>query len=444
MFPLCSHFYLSNVIKFIGMATIFDYSNRDVTVTLMRKEREKGDDVAPIFWRITYNRKRKYLKTGFTFTVNDWDDFLTRKLQKHKDIKDTLRNYRDITLIPAISDLVEKNSFSFDGLDAKLGRAGITSLNEAFRKRISDLFVEDRVKYAESLESTLKSLESYSGKDIKFNSISVDYLKKYEKHLIDQGKSITTVGIYMRNIRTVINGDGEPYINAGKYPFGKNKYIIPKGEGRELALKLGEIHLIHNYRCTGTRELYRDMWLFSFYANGINITDLCRLRYEDIRDGEITFIRKKTKGTRRKVMRIYIPMVRPIKEIIRKHGNKSKDGYIFPFLNGLKTEKQIVYKVGDVTSLINQTIQEIAKELKLKDGITTYATRHSYVTILENMNVPRSFIKNSLGHANESVTDNYSNMADKEERYKYNSWLLPKNNAEVVKSLIETMELNFN
>ncbi len=426
------------------MATTFDYSNMDVTVALIHKVRNTGDEIAPIYWRITHNRRHRYIKTGFSFTVNEWSDFLDPDKRKYKDIKDTLRKYREKTLIPVINDLLENNSFSLDGLDAKLGRAGITNLNEAFRKRISDLFSEDRVKYGESLESTLNSLESYNGRDIQFNSITVEYLKKYEKHLLDSGKSITTVGIYMRNVRTVINGDGEPYINAGKYPFGKNKYIIPKGEGRELALKLGEIHLIHNYRCTGTRELYRNMWLFSFYANGINITDLCRLRYEDIRDGEITFIRKKTKGTRRKVMRIYIPMVRPIKEIIRKHGNKSKDGYIFPFLNGLKTEKQIVYKVGDVTSLINQTIQEIAKELKLKDGITTYATRHSYVTILENMNVPRSFIKNSLGHANESVTDNYSNMADKEERYKYNSWLLPKSNAEVVKSLIETMELNFN
>ena len=39
------------------MATIFDYSNRDVTVTLTRKVRNKGDEIAPIFWRITYNRK---------------------------------------------------------------------------------------------------------------------------------------------------------------------------------------------------------------------------------------------------------------------------------------------------------------------------------------------------------------------------------------------------
>ena len=128
----------------------------------------------------------------------------------------------------------------------------------------------------------------------------------------------------MRNIRTIINGNGEPYVSTGKYPFGKNRYVIPKGEGRELALKLGEIHMIHSYRCSGLQELYKNLWLFSFYANGINMTDLCRLKYEDIKDGEITFIRKKTQGTRRKVMRIFIPMTAPIKEIIKKSWEQQK------------------------------------------------------------------------------------------------------------------------
>ncbi len=430
------------------MATIFDYSNRDVTLTLTRKVRNKSDDVVPIFWRITYNRKHRFLKTGLLFTADEWEAFLNKKLQKHKDTKTTLTKYRKNTLIPTIDSLVENNSFSLEGFDNKLGRAGVTNLNDAFRKRIRELFADDRIKYAESLESALNSLELYRGDDIRFNSITADFLRKYERYLLDQGKSITTVGIYMRNIRTIINGDGEPYLEGGKYPFGKNRYVIPKGEGRELALRLDEIHMIHAYRCSGLKELYRDMWLFSFYANGINMTDICRLKYEDIWDGEITFVRKKTKGTRRTVTRIFIPMTQPIIDIIHKHGNKGKDkkedGYIFPFLNYYKTEKQKVRRIGDITEYVNDAIRDIAKELNLPDGITTYATRHSYVTILERLNVPRVFIKNSLGHSNESVTDSYSKMAEKELRYKYNSLLLPKSNKEVAKSLVESMELVLN
>lgn len=428
--------------------TIFNYKNRDVSLSLMRKERNKGDKFSPVFWRVTHNRLRKYYASGFTFTAGDWNDFVNRNLQKHKDIKTTLQNFQDKTLKPIIDLLVEEDNFSFEALNNKLGKSDISNLNDAFRAKIEQLYNEDRVNYAESFKATLGSLESFKGKDIKFNSITPDFLRKYEKHLIDSGKTVTTVGFYMRNIRTVINGGGEPYLKAGKYPFGVGgyKYTIPKGERREKALGLGEIHLIQSYRCGPLSEKYRDLWLFSFYGNGINITDICRLRYDDIQDGEITFIRKKTRSKRRTVVRIYIPMTAPIKGIIRKHGNRNKDGYIFPFLNGIKTEKQIVRKIADITKAVNETIQRIAKELNLPEGVTTYSTRHSYVTILERLNVPRIFIQNSLGHTNESVTDNYSKMAEKELRFKYNSLLLPKSNEEVVKSLAESakIELVFN
>ena len=56
--------------------TIFDYQNRNVSVTLTRKVRNKGDEFAPAFWRITYNRKLKHYTSGFTFMADDWDDFV--------------------------------------------------------------------------------------------------------------------------------------------------------------------------------------------------------------------------------------------------------------------------------------------------------------------------------------------------------------------------------
>lgn len=419
---------------------MINYSNNGVKVVLVRKVKSGSNSPeSPIYWRVTHERKQRYYFTGFSYDENGWCDFIEKSLQKHKDTKSTLQRYFDKTLRPIIDSLVEEGVFSFEALNHKLGKSDISNLNEAFRAKITELYEADRVNYAESFKATLNSLEGFRGKDIAFNSITPDFLRKYEKYLTGSGKSMTTVGFYTRNIRTVINGGGEPYLKGDKYPFGVGgyKYTIPKGERREKALELGEIHMIQAYNCEHSYEIYRDLWLFSFYGNGINVTDICRLRYDEIQDGEITFIRKKTKSKRRSVVRIYIPMTAPIKEIIKKHGNKNRDGCIFPFLNSTMTEKQIVRKIADVTKAVNDTMHLIAKELKFVDGITTYSTRHSYVTILERLNVPRIFIQNSLGHTSESVTDNYSKMAEKELRFKYNSLLLPKSNEEVVKSLVE-------
>lgn len=429
----------------------FHYSNNGITAYLMRDIRKKDSEGdCPLRWCVTYKRNRRYYSTGISLNLKDWElfemsensDFNFKTKARHlKENKNDLEVYFENKLKPIVKELAD--NFTFEGLGNKLGKSDISNLNEAFQAKIDDLYENDRINYAESFKSTLKSIEDYYGKGINFNSITPDFLRKYEKHLLDSGKTVTTVGFYMRNLRVIINGDGEPYLKGGKYPFGVGgyKYTIPKGERREMALELGQIHMIQAHKCEPSSEIYRNMWVFSFYGNGINMTDICRLKYSEIQNGEITFVRKKTKNKRRTVVRIYIPITRPIQDIINKHGNNNKDGYIFPFLNRIETEKQIVRKIADVTKSVNETIRHITKELNLPDGITAYSTRHSYVTILERLNVPRIFIQNSLGHTTESVTDNYSKMAERELRFKYNSLLLPKSNDEILKSLVESVKM---
>ena len=91
--------------------TVFKYKNRNVSVILTRKYRKVSDEVAPVFWRITFNRKLKHIFTGFEFSSDDWDDFVNRDLRKHSDCKQTLDRYLRLTLIPAIDSLAEKNIF---------------------------------------------------------------------------------------------------------------------------------------------------------------------------------------------------------------------------------------------------------------------------------------------------------------------------------------------
>ena len=412
------------------------YKNNGVSAVLIRKttgKKSESKGECPIYWRVTYMRKAKYYFTGSKFSESDWMDLVERDLAKHRDTKKTWQRYFDNTLRKIIDDLVEKNEFSFDTFEQRLGKSDILNLNDAFRGKISQLMADDRVNYAESYSSTLSNLDRFKGSKISFQTITPDFLRRFEKYLIESGKSVTTVGFYMRNIRTVINS--EKYLSGEKYPFGRGKYVIPKGERRELALELSQIHMIQAYKCGDPIKLYRDLWLFSFYGNGINMTDICRLKYDEIKNGEITFIRKKTKEKRRKVVRIFIPITTPLKKIIKEYGNKNKEGYIFPFLDGIQTEKQRVRKIADITKNVNEAIQLIAKDLKLPDNITTYATRHSYVTILERLHVPRVFIQNSLGHTDESVTDSYSKMAERELRFKYNTLLLPMGDGEIVKDL---------
>ena len=50
---------------------------------------------------------------------------------------------------------------------------------------------------------------------------------------------------------------------------------------------------------------------------------------------------------------------------------------------------------------------EISKELKIENKTNTYAARHTFSTVSKRKGVPTSFIKDALGHASVSTTENY-------------------------------------
>ena len=55
--------------------------------------------------------------------------------------------------------------------------------------------------------------------------------REYENWMIKNGGSITTVGIYLRSLRTLFGmaiNDG--LLTKDFYPFGKKRYEIPTGQ----------------------------------------------------------------------------------------------------------------------------------------------------------------------------------------------------------------------
>ena len=100
---------------------------------------------------------------------------------------------------------------------------------EAFNEYIEHLIKEGRIGTANSYECSLNSLKKYSEK-LKFDEINEDFLRNYENWMIEKGNSLTTVGIYLRALRTLVNeAKQQNIINEEQYPFGKKKYQIPSG-----------------------------------------------------------------------------------------------------------------------------------------------------------------------------------------------------------------------
>lgn len=383
-----------------------------------RRENKAGN--YPIKVRITYKRERKYYSTGKSLCVQDWDKIDKTKnselINIRKDLQISFDKVREV-----VQDLEEEGSFSFDNLNIRLGKGISDTLNTAFENKINSLNEQGAVGNASTYACSFRHLEKYAGKKISFDTVTADWLRKYEKSMLAEGKSYTTISMYLRSMRAIFNeAKSIGMVKEAQYPFGKGKYEIPIGKGRKMALTLQQIKQIISYTDgTEATEHYRDLWFFSYLCNGININDLLKLKFSNIDGDEIHFYRSKTIHTSREKKEIEALLTPEMKQIIEKWGNsdKKQNNYIFPFLDGYTTPLEQKKRIQDVTRRINKRLKIIGDALGIS-GISTYTARHSFASVLKRSGANIAYISESLGHSDLKTTENYLASFEKEERVK--------------------------
>jgi integrase len=145
-------------------------------------------------------------------------------------------------------------------------------------------------------------------------------------------------------------------------------------------------------------ERFRDIWFFMYLCNGINTADLVRLRYRDIVDGEICYVRQKTARTTNTIKEIRAIVTPEMQDIIDRWGNPpAPDNLIFPLIK--PTDDPVLYKkrTKDLTKRINKHMKVVGATIGV-DKISTYCARHSYATVLKRSGANIAYISESLGH----------------------------------------------
>lgn len=396
------------------------FSKDGITVTaVLDKVHPKKNGLCPVRIRVTYRRTRQYYPTGKDLTIEDWERLSTVRTRELKEIRESVINSFDIVR-KSVEALASIGGFSFDALNARLGAGVSDTLNTAFKVKIEMLKKQDRVGSMLAYDNVLKGLERFKGGCITFDIITVDWIRKYDRFLRSEGKNQTTIGIHMRHLRAILNeAKRAGVIKETQYPFGRGKYEIQAGEGRKMALTLEQIGKIARYEDGGrASKMYRDYWLFLYLCNGVNVADFVKLKYRDIVNGEICFVRQKTERTTKTRKEIRVVISEPMQRIIDQWGNPcNDDNFIFPILTGKESALEQKHKTQYLTRTINKRMEEIGKALGI-DHISTYTARHSFATVLKRSGANIAYISESLGHQNLKTTENYLASFEKEERIK--------------------------
>jgi site-specific recombinase XerD len=67
-----------------------------------------------------------------------------------------------------------------------------------------------------------------------------------------------------------------------------------------------------------------------------------------------------------------------------------------------------------LTKIINKYVKQIAKEVEINKGVTTYYARHSFATVLKRSGAKIEMISELLGHSSVHVTESYLDSFEKE------------------------------
>ena len=411
------------------------------TVTLYLDTRvEKSGGFYPLKLRVTFKGVRKY----FGIEATKINNLLTGKLENYKylgrelfsieeDVFNKIMTPKPRGSFKEIQDIFKEferkyqkeadklNPFTFEAFLTIFSDKGNFKANDVFGyidHKKQKLQSDNKFNTATSYQSTLESLKSFSGKTkLPFEGVTPSFLNKYKDWMQKQSKSDTTTGIYLRTLRVIFNDA----IGAGltsNYPFytktNPKGEKIPKGAGRKLALTTDELKALfnHTYPENYPGQFYIDSWKLMYLMQGINPTDLCRLKYSDIKNGAIYFKRAKTSESAGTEIEIFIN--EKIVNYFNIWGNPNKpENLIWPVLKSTDPEKQ-VKQVAQFVKLVNKYINRLAIELKINKDVTCYVARHSYATQLMKHGASTSFIGKNLGHTSTKTTDLYLGSFDDE------------------------------
>ena len=385
----------------------------NVTVKLLlRESKVRTDGTAPIYLRITANRKSRYKSTGIYVAPKHWNDRRRRVRKSHElaaALNDKLRRVR----LDAETAALDANTAS--AVKAELeGRTGsLTSYFDAF---IAGLKRRDQFWEKRKYSTTLNKLKGTFGREeIDWNDLSRDALERFENYCREDRKNnVNTTRKELSRLRRVIRQavkDG--VIEASDNPF--LAYDMPKRVPpdrrrlvREEIRKLEALELPEG----SSLALARDAFLLSFYGGGIRFGDVCRLRPGHVQDGRLRYRMMKTDQP------VDLPLPAPAHAIIDRWTGAHDGPFVFPFLEEGDDEDPVDLRrrISSCNVVVNRDIKTVAGQADISDpdDVTFHVARHSFADFARRRSSDLYAVSKALGHSNLKTTEQYLSQFDRD------------------------------
>lgn len=392
-----------------------------------RPSTTKGKE-GTICYKVIHNRVTSQISTKYKVFPSEWDS-IGKCVCVPSEVKEDRKVYLTRLKTQIESDIVDMKDIihNLESTQTSYKASDVTSLfldpkrNIGFIAYARQLIAKMETigkPVAANYKSALSSFIRFHGEgEVMFDMFNQDLMMAYECWLKDR-VCRNSSSCYMRNLHSIYNhaiDDG--IITESRNPFHRVYTGVDKTQKR--AVSISTIQKIRDADLTLRPALAfaRDLFMFSFYTQGMSFIDIAFLDQDNIKDGNLVYRRHKTQQT------IKMQYVEEMSELVFSYRDKCYQHYLLPILSETdKAKARHEYKTA--SQRIDRNLKKLGVLLGLPVKLTMYVARHSWATAAQNSQVPIATISRCLGHDSEETTAIYLAEIETSETDKANKTVL--------------------
>ncbi len=359
-----------------------------------------------------FDKKKKEISTSHPFAtkLNRQLDVMRREIdervfdysQKHRLTIDALRALAQGRVVPK----GVRNTDDFIEFAIKV-------INEEYKLQRIGVSVRDNALCGFNMFR--KFLRQQHGEDsLYIKELSIDLIRDYIFWRQGNGNTNETINKALTPIiKAARRASSEKLIDSSIYDELTRMYLPSRLEqGEEDA---SEVHylteeqlrkfadLFNTVKYPRTRD-YIDLFLFSFYACGLRISDLITLEWKSI-----NFENREIRKVIYKSDRIHtIPLNDGAMEILKRWRNRSQGRFVFGLLSDnfdLSDESELKRMRLNKNRAIITSLKTLGDKIGLRFNLTMHVARHTFAVLALNKGVDVHVISRLMGHSSIMVTE---------------------------------------
>ena len=378
-----------------------------------------------IYYQIIRERKVRQLLSNYKVFPYEWDDNRSMVIySQHSERKPFILYIRerirwDVERLTKIDRKLDADGLAYtadDVIDEFNRYSREYSLFNFMESIIIKLKQNGKTRTSETYFVTLNSFKKFrNGEDIMLDSLTSEVMEAYEAWHKQRGIAPNTISFYTRILRAVYNRAVEQDIIENRNPFRHVYTGVDKTVKRALPLATIKKIKALDLSLTPSLDFARDMFMLSFYLRGMSFIDMAFLKKTDLRNGYVSYRRRKTG------QQLIIEWTIEMQMILDKYPENASD-YLLPIIRNPYTNERCTYR--NVGYNINRNLKRIAEMVGVQIPLTLYVARHSWASAAKAKGIPVSVISEGMGHDSETTTQIYLASLDTSVVDKANSLIL--------------------